>query len=94
MSTTNNVVSMEHSVIVHIENAIVDVLSNRAGKWVAPHVLLNAAEPIVPPNMNVFEVIDEMVNTGVLEKSFTTIPVKFGSSVQAPLYRLTPTYSW
>ena len=93
MSTTNNVISLEHSVALHVENAIVDVLSNRGGKWVGEFVLVNAAERVAIPNLNVIDVIHQMVEDETLEKSFQSLPTKFGGTIQAPLYRLAPSYS-
>jgi len=88
MNTENNVVSLEHSVILHMENAIVDVLSHRAGKWVASHVLYNAADPHARPNLSITAVIEGMVKDGVLEKSFQTVNDKLHRAIQLPLYRL------
>lgn len=94
MSITNNVVSMEHSVTAGIRAAIEDVLSNRGGKWVGEFVVVNAGDHVTPPNMNVFDVINEMVADDTLEKSFQVVNDKMHRAVQLPLYRLTPKYTW
>jgi len=94
MTTSNNVVSIENSVVARVESAILNALSNRAGKWVAPHIMTNAADNVATPNVNVFGVIDRMVQDGTLEKTFRVVSDKFDRAVQLPMYRLTPTYSW
>ena len=88
MNTENNVVSLEHSVVLHMENAIVNALSGRAGKWVASHVLFSATDTLCRPNMSTSAVIEEMVNAGTLEKSFQTVNEKFHRAVRLQLYRL------
>lgn len=94
MTTTNNVVSMEHSVTAGIRHAIESVLSNRGGKWVGEFVIVNAGEHVTPPNMDVFDVINEMVADNTLEKSFQVVNDKMHRAVQLPLYRLAPNYTW
>jgi hypothetical protein len=89
--TTDNVVNLEDSIIASIENVILASLSNRAGKWVAPHVMVNAAETTMVPNVNVHSVIAGMVQDGRLEKSSHTAYDKFNQPFELPLYRLTPT---
>ena len=89
---TNNVISLEHSVILHVENAIIDVLSNRGGKWVGEFVLYNAGDRVSIPNLNVGDVIRQMQKDGTIEKSYQTVTDKMDRTVQLPLYRLTPTF--
>jgi hypothetical protein len=91
MNTENNVVSMENVVIRNIEEAIVASLENRT-HWVAPHVMTNAADRVNAQNVNVYGVIDRMVQEGTLEKSFQTVTDKFNRAVHLPLYRLTPSF--
>lgn len=90
MGTKNNVISLEHSVVLHVENAIIDALSNRGGNWVARHVVENAAERVSIPNLNIMTVIDQMVRDGLLEKSVTRGEDKFNRTYHLPLYRLRP----
>lgn len=90
MGTKNNVISLKHSVERNVEDAIIDALSNRGGNWVARHVVENAAERVSIPNLNIMEVIDKMVRTGLLEKSLTKGDDKFNRTYHLPLYRLCP----
>lgn len=94
MNTENNVVSMEAVVSDRVVDAIVESLENRAGNWVAPHVLTSAAERVNAKTVSVYDVIDRMVREGTLEKSFQTVNDKFDRPVHLPLYRLAPTYNF
>jgi hypothetical protein len=85
---------MEHSVIVGIRAAIEDVLSNRGGKWVGEFVVVNAGDHVTPPNMSVFDVINEMVADNTLEKTYQVVNDKMHRTVRLPLYRLAPNYTW
>lgn len=90
MNVENNVISLEHSFILHTENAIIDALSNRGGKWVGQHVVFDAGNSTKIPNLNIVMVVNQMVESGLLEKSFQVIKDKLGRPLQLPLYRLAP----
>lgn len=94
MSTANNVINLEQSQIVRVRTAIEDVLSNRGGKWVGEFVIINAAQRVAPPNVDVFGIIKDMVADNILEQSFQVVNDKFHRPVQLPLYRLAPNYNW
>ena len=90
MSNENNVVSFEQKVNSTVESAIIDGLSNRGGNQVSEVCLINLGARANDDISLVFGVIENMVSTGVLEKSFHSASDSMHRSYRLPMYRLAP----
>ena len=90
MSNENNVISFEEKVYSAVERAILDGLSDRAGHQVSEPFLLNIGARAKDDISFVFNVIEKLVSTGVLEKSFHTASDSMHRSYRLPMYRLAP----
>ena len=87
-----NVVNFNDTIETKIEEAILDALDNRCGKWVSEAFVVGRGMNIATQNVKISDIINRMVDEGKLERTFQTVSDKFGQGMKLYSYRIPINY--
>lgn len=90
MSDENNVVSFAEVKNSAVESAIIAGMQDRGGNRVSEPFLISLGSRARGDITMIFEVINKLVGTGTLEKTFQVATDSKHRSYKLPLYRLVP----